>query len=105
MRVRALPLLAQPEYDHLLWSAELNFVRGEDSFVRALHLRDAPRPLAHELRALWLAWNGLAAWPAAGPDAWPDVADWRSLCMAWRKRLAARQDLTTELLRLAREKS
>jgi hypothetical protein len=55
------------------------------------------------VRALWLAWNGLAAWP--GPNPWPDVAEWRSLCTTWRERLAARQDLTTELLRLAREKS
>ena len=28
-------LLPQPEYDQLLWSCDLNFVRGEDSWVRA----------------------------------------------------------------------
>lgn len=28
-------LLPQPEYDRLLWSCDLNFVRGEDSWVRA----------------------------------------------------------------------
>ena len=32
---RALPLLTQADYDRLLWSCDLNFVRGEDSFVRA----------------------------------------------------------------------
>ena len=32
----ALPLLAQTDFDHLLWSCELNFVRGEDSLVRAI---------------------------------------------------------------------
>jgi uncharacterized repeat protein (TIGR03837 family) len=31
----ALPFLPQREYDPLLWSCDLNFVRGEDSFVRA----------------------------------------------------------------------
>lgn len=31
----ALPFLAQPDYDRLLGSCDLNFVRGEDSFVRA----------------------------------------------------------------------
>jgi uncharacterized repeat protein (TIGR03837 family) len=31
-----LPLLTQRDFDHLLWSADLNFVRGEDSLVRAL---------------------------------------------------------------------
>jgi uncharacterized repeat protein (TIGR03837 family) len=35
LRVHYLPALPQPEYDHLLWSCDLNLVRGEDSFVRA----------------------------------------------------------------------
>lgn len=38
----ALPFLSQPDYDRLLWSCTLNFVRGEDSFVRA---QWAARPL------------------------------------------------------------
>jgi len=35
LRVHDLPALTQPDYDHLLWSCDLNLVRGEDSFVRA----------------------------------------------------------------------
>jgi uncharacterized repeat protein (TIGR03837 family) len=35
LEIRILPFLAQPDYDKLLWSCDLNFVRGEDSFVRA----------------------------------------------------------------------
>jgi uncharacterized repeat protein (TIGR03837 family) len=35
LRVHYLPALTQAEYDHLLWSCDLNLVRGEDSFVRA----------------------------------------------------------------------
>src|SRR4029077_20102305 len=35
LTVRVLPFLAQPDYDRLLWACDLNFVRGEDSFVRA----------------------------------------------------------------------
>jgi uncharacterized repeat protein (TIGR03837 family) len=31
-----LPFLPQQEYDRLLWTCALNFVRGEDSFVRAI---------------------------------------------------------------------
>ena len=31
-----LPTLTQHEFDHLLWTCDLNFVRGEDSLVRAL---------------------------------------------------------------------
>lgn len=35
LTVRVLPFVPQPEYDKLLWSCDINFVRGEDSFVRA----------------------------------------------------------------------
>ena len=35
LRIHYLPALAQTDYDHLLWSCDLNLVRGEDSFVRA----------------------------------------------------------------------
>jgi len=35
LRVTILPWLDQDSYDELLWSCDINFVRGEDSFVRA----------------------------------------------------------------------
>ncbi len=92
-----LPLLTQADYDHLLWSCDLNLVRGEDSLARALW---AGRPFAwhiypqedgaHEakLRAFldWLqapaslrdfhaAWNGFApALPALDLPAWGEAA-------------------------------
>ena len=31
-----IPPLTQQDFDHLLWSCDLNFVRGEDSLVRAI---------------------------------------------------------------------
>ena len=31
-----IPFLSQPDYDHLLWACDLNFVRGEDSWIRAI---------------------------------------------------------------------
>ncbi len=40
--VQILPFLCQQDYDRLLWSCDLNAVRGEDSFVRA---QWAARPL------------------------------------------------------------
>ena len=36
LRTAALPWLDQDGYDELLWASDLNFVRGEDSLVRAL---------------------------------------------------------------------
>jgi uncharacterized repeat protein (TIGR03837 family) len=86
VRLHALPWLTQVDFDALLWSSDLNFVRGEDSLVRAiwagvpfvwqaypqhdtahaaklqalLQRMQAPPGLA----AAWLAWNGLGpAWP------------------------------------------
>jgi uncharacterized repeat protein (TIGR03837 family) len=35
LRLHILPFLNQDAYDHLLWACNLNFVRGEDSCVRA----------------------------------------------------------------------
>lgn len=35
LTARVVPFVGQDDYDRLLWSCGLNFVRGEDSFVRA----------------------------------------------------------------------
>ncbi len=36
LQLHPLPFLAQADYDRLLWACDINFVRGEDSLVRAL---------------------------------------------------------------------
>src|SRR5262249_19555910 len=36
LRAQMLDWLSQPQFDRLLWSADLSVVRGEDSLVRAL---------------------------------------------------------------------
>jgi uncharacterized repeat protein (TIGR03837 family) len=41
-----LPLMSQSDYDQLLWACDLNFVRGEDSLVRALW---AGKPLVWQI--------------------------------------------------------
>ena len=42
LSLAGIPFLAQDDYDRLLWACDVNLVRGEDSFVRALW---AARPL------------------------------------------------------------
>lgn len=42
LSVYLLPMLSQDDYDRLLWACDFNFVRGEDSFVRA---QFAARPM------------------------------------------------------------
>lgn len=36
LSIQVLPFLTQEDYDRLLWSCDLNFVRGEDSWIRAI---------------------------------------------------------------------
>jgi uncharacterized repeat protein (TIGR03837 family) len=121
LRSVALPWLAQPDFDRLLWACDLNLVRGEDSFVRAMwagapfvwqiyrqddgahaakleafletFLRGVPQPAARSVAALWRAWNGLGPWPAE----WPDATAWRAACAHWREAQAAMPDLGTQL--------
>ena len=120
-----LPFLPQPDYDRLLWACDLNFVRGEDSFVRAqwagkpliwniypqhdaahqekldaflaLYCLAAPETLA--LPALWRAWNGLGGDSAA---AWPAFAaalpGLKQHARRWSAGLAQQADLATQLV-------
>ena len=46
LSISYLPTLTQRDYDHLLWACDLNFVRGEDSLVRALW---AGKPLVWQI--------------------------------------------------------
>ncbi|BCM24834.1 hypothetical protein ZMTM_10930 [Methyloradius palustris] len=36
LTLQHVPFLSQTEYDQLLWACDLNFVRGEDSWIRAI---------------------------------------------------------------------
>jgi uncharacterized repeat protein (TIGR03837 family) len=113
-----LPLLSQPDFDHLLWACDLNFVRGEDSLVRALwagkpfvwHIYPQHDDAHHaklsafldwlgappDLRQFHHAWNGMTAHlPPADPQAW-------AACVQHgRARLLAQEDLATQLMGFA----
>lgn len=54
LRVHYLPRLSQEDYDHLLWACDLNFVRGEDSLVRALWAaRPGPAASLQSIAFVW----------------------------------------------------
>ena len=103
LEVRFLPFLAQDRYDELLWTADWNFVRGEDSFIRAqwaerpfiwhvypqkagahlakleafldLYCRALPGALAEPLQALWRGWNDPGRTPLGCiGQAWSDLS-------------------------------
>jgi uncharacterized repeat protein (TIGR03837 family) len=114
-----LPYLTQTDFDHLLWACDVNFVRGEDSLVRAIW---AGKPLvwqiypqdddAHHdklnalldtlsaspvLRAWHQAWNGLTTGGQATPlPPFQALLGDTTLPQA-RSRLMLQTDLTTQL--------
>ncbi|GAB2864983.1 elongation factor P maturation arginine rhamnosyltransferase EarP [Pseudoduganella ginsengisoli] len=100
LTLRVLPFIPQPDYDRLLWACDLNFVRGEDSWVRAQwagkpfvwHIYAQDENLHHKkLRAFLqrysdgqpalddfsLCWNGAADADAEGQGGW--AARWQRL--------------------------
>lgn len=121
--VARLPFVAQPDFDRLLWCCDLNFVRGEDSFVRAawaarplvwqiypqdenVHLEKleawlARYPASETAQTLIRAWNepetgatAAALSAALAPAAW---GDWAAAARAWDASQAALPDLAENL--------
>ena len=56
--------VSQPDFDRLLWCADLNFVRGEDSFVRppGPRVRWSGRSTRSTTRSIWT--SSRPGWPA-----------------------------------------
>lgn len=82
LAVAVLPFMPQQRYDQLLWACDVNFVRGEDSFIRAQH---AGRPLVwqayvQEEGAHWPKLEAFLDQYAAGLSAPAE----RTLREAWR---------------------
>ena len=123
-----LPPLPQPTFDQLLWACDLNFVRGEDSLVRAIWAGQAcvwqaypQQDGAHaqkldawleqlqagaRLRQAHQHWNGLV--PSGRDDgfwsaAWTERSGWRDQVLALRNRLQQQEDLASQLLVFAQK--
>jgi len=124
LSVHTLPWLTQPEFDVLLRHCDVNFVRGEDSVLRALwagkpfvwHIypqqdgADQPKLEAFMeqmqwsalVRELHRAWNGM---PGAAPGNNPlqilkpeAGTAWKAEVLAARDKLLKMDDLTSQLL-------
>lgn len=127
LNITCLAMLPQTQYDHLLWSCDINFVRGEDSFVRAqwaalpmvwhIYPQDEDTHIiklnafiarycnslnhasTQALQAFWLSWNH-------GNDAalhWPAFASalpsLRKHAIDWAKHLKQNGDLASNLVK------
>ena len=106
LRLHILAFSDQDAYDHLLWACHLNFVRGEDSCVRAQwavrplvwqaypqaeaahwkklnalltqYTADMASETAHAVSELWRSWNGMT-----------DTADMAACWAGWRTQQVA----------------
>jgi uncharacterized repeat protein (TIGR03837 family) len=132
LRLADLPWLTQAGFDHALWASDLNFIRGEDTWVRALwagvpfvwqlypqepEVRDAKlrawlrrlcggTALEPALLALHRHYNTLpgGAPPAEAPG-WPARETWQAALTAWRTSLAQQADLVSQLQSFVSAKS
>jgi uncharacterized repeat protein (TIGR03837 family) len=112
LEVIVVPFLPQDRYDRLLWACDVNFVRGEDSFVRAQwagrpfvwnvyptddgahwvkmsaflarYTANMERSHAGAVTALWEAWNRPTQAPAGEADVAPEAEPVRpAVAQAW----------------------
>ena len=111
-----VPFLTQDRYDQLLWACDLNFVRGEDSFVRAQwaarpfvwhiypqddgahwvklsaflarYTANLNRAQAAAVTSLWEAWNRRGE-PWSGENAGPGIPESWAAFIARREALEA----------------
>ncbi|MBI1773567.1 MAG: elongation factor P maturation arginine rhamnosyltransferase EarP, partial [Burkholderiales bacterium] len=126
LTVRVLPFIPQADYDKLLWACDINFVRGEDSFVRAQwankpfiwHIYPQDKNLHHvklnafleiatsvtaSQTALSHAWNGVGNPPLDWTDLWQafqaDLPEIARLSGIWQRKMHENGDMTGNLLK------
>jgi uncharacterized repeat protein (TIGR03837 family) len=129
LTIKIIPFLNPDDFDRLLWSCDVNFVRGEDSLVRAhwaqqpfvwqlyqqaeeshliklaafldIHCHDLNEQSAHVVKTFWQAWNGESG----------AILDWSAFSKAlralvphyrqWSTYVASVEELSTQLIRFA----
>ena len=129
LTIKIIPFLNPDDFDLLLWSCDLNFVRGEDSLVRAhwaqqpfvwqlyrqaeeshliklaafldIHCHDLNEERSHAVKTFWQAWNGDVG----------AILDWSAFSEAllelpphyrqWSEHVASVEELSTQLIRFA----
>ncbi len=130
LHVRVLPFVEQQRYDLLLWACDVNFVRGEDSFVRAqwagkpfvwqiypqhdaVHLKKLEaflilygkqlgQPASLAVQDLWLAWNMESGAEKAWPAFAAELNGINRCAQDWTRQLAE-NNLALNLLDFCRE--
>lgn len=131
LQLIVIPFLNQQDYDRLLWACDLNFVRGEDSFVRAqwaakpliwhIYPQDdeahiiklnafldeytkAMEPaLADLTRQLWLVWNHEQDCVEAWNQTLAHHQNWRKHSQHWAQQLNSLGDLASNMVQFCQK--
>lgn len=130
LTIQIIPFMEQTDYDRLLWSCDINFVRGEDSFVRAqwaanpfiwniypqtegshwkkldafldLYTAGMTIEMAIAVREIWICWNGRNA---INSTVWMNFLSFREAFtqhnQSWIKQLLKQNDLASSLVHFA----
>lgn len=133
LSVQVIPFMSQDVYDQLLWACDINFVRGEDSFVRAqwalhpfvwhiypqtdnahetkldaflkLYTAKLPLEIAQAVITFWRGWNGVIE---IDPDSWASFAVSNQALgrhgRNWADQLRLQDDLASNLVRFVRNR-
>ena len=128
LTLRVIPFLPQQDYDRLLWACDVNFVRGEDSFVRAQwankpfiwHIYPQDENLHHvklkaflhrytakteNLNQLALMWNEAETahdqWTEVGRTLLKELPHITEMCTVWEHEMRKNGDFSTNLLKFA----
>lgn len=126
LRLCVIPFVSQLDYDQLLWSCDINFVRGEDSFVRAQwagkpliwhiypqedgvhmdkleaflkrYLHQAEPALQASITYLWTQWNTQNDCGIPWNDCLAKRQDWETLANVWCNHLNSLGDLASNMV-------
>jgi Uncharacterized protein conserved in bacteria len=133
LEVTIIPFVSQTDYDKLLWSCDINFVRGEDSFVRAqwaacpmiwqiypqenqahlaklsafldIYCAGLSEPVSIVVQRFFRAWNGDGHITRELWQQWLDTfPELRTHARNWQKELSKQQDLCQRLVQFAHSK-
>lgn len=131
LKLIVIPFLNQQDYDRLLWACDVNFVRGEDSFVRAQwaakplvwhiypqddeahiiklnafldeYTKTMEPALAQLTRQLWLAWNHEQDCINAWNKTMEHYQNWRKHSQNWAKHLNSLGDLASNMVQFCQK--
>ncbi len=126
LRLRVIPFLTQIDYDRLLWACDINFIRGEDSFVRAQwaakpfiwhiypqdedihiikldaflqhYLQDANPALQGSITDLWHQWNRGSDCAKSWSACLGALQNWQKHSQNWCKSLDSLGDLASNMV-------